>query len=200
MEEGPEPQELMEHVDHNLESKEEGRHGSKKEGNKHLRAAVTAAILAVLAALGSLLSGHAANEAILLQSQASDQWSYFQAKSIKSHLYENDRTLIEAFAQIAGNKSGGDELVKTKLESKIADFEKQKKEVEDKARDLEKESSHEFSEHQLYSLAVASFQIGIVIASVSILVDAGALYACSIVGGAAGIVLLVMGYTLPMTK
>ena len=51
--------------------------------------AVTAAVLAVLAAIGSLLSaGHAVNQAILEQTKATDQWAFYQAKSTKSHVYQ----------------------------------------------------------------------------------------------------------------
>ena len=46
--------------------------------------ALSTAILAVLAAIASLLSGEHANEAMMNQIEASDQWSYYQAKSIKS--------------------------------------------------------------------------------------------------------------------
>src|SRR5881394_4462495 len=46
--------------------------------------ALSTAILAVLAAIASLLSGKHANEAMISQIEASDQWSYYQAKSIKA--------------------------------------------------------------------------------------------------------------------
>src|SRR6266702_8898915 len=45
--------------------------------------ALSTAILAVLAAIASLLSGKHANEAMMSQIEASDQWSYYQAKSVK---------------------------------------------------------------------------------------------------------------------
>ena len=51
---------------------------------------------------GSLLSGHAANQAILEQSQATDQWAYFQAKSTKQHIYEADKSVVAALAQLQG--------------------------------------------------------------------------------------------------
>jgi hypothetical protein len=115
MEEGPEPQEFLEHVEHSLHEKHEGHGEEHEEGgsgakNKHMRSAITAAILAVAAALGSLLSGHAANEAILLQTKASDQWTYYQAKSTKSHLYEVNKTLVEALIQSKGDPKSGSSL------------------------------------------------------------------------------------------
>jgi len=46
--------------------------------------ALSTAVLAVLAAITGLLSGKHANEAVMSQIQASDQWNYYQAKSIKA--------------------------------------------------------------------------------------------------------------------
>src|SRR4029434_11020459 len=46
--------------------------------------ALSTAILAVLAAIAGLLSGEHANEAMMNQIEASDQWNYYQAKSIKA--------------------------------------------------------------------------------------------------------------------
>lgn len=209
MEEGPEPQELMDQVGESVESKQ-GEGGEEKETTSgrrhsanHMRSAITAAVLAVCAAIGSLLSGHAANDAILLQSKASDQWSYYQAKSTKGHLYEINKSLIEAFMQIEQadkGTSGSADAKKplkdltSQIENKMKGYDKDKKEVEDKAKDLEKESEHAFAQHEMYSFGVACFQIGIVMASVSILVESAPLYMMSIAGGVLGVALLIFGY------
>jgi hypothetical protein len=209
MEEGPEPQELMEQVEENLHKKhaasEHEEEGGTSHRSKHMRSAITAAVLAVLAAIGSLLSGHAANEAILLQTKASNQWSYFQAKSTKAHLYEVNKTLMQAFMHLVshsskeftppkpGEKDPLSELT-TQADTKMKGYEKEKTEIEHKATELEKESAHAFGAHQMYSFGVACFQIGIVLASVSILVDSGLMYGLSITAGVIGVVLLVMGY------
>ena len=55
--------------------------------------ALSTAILAVLAAIAGLLSGMHANEAMMSQIQASDQWGYYQAKSIKAAILEAKTTL-----------------------------------------------------------------------------------------------------------
>ena len=68
----------------------------EKEGGSFLKQiSLTTAILAVLAALASLQAGATVNmalalktEAVQLQSQASDQWAYYQAKGIKAALQE----------------------------------------------------------------------------------------------------------------
>jgi hypothetical protein len=52
-----------------------------------LGVALTAAFLAVLAAITALLAEHHANEAMLDQIRSSDKWSFYQAKSIKANLF-----------------------------------------------------------------------------------------------------------------
>jgi hypothetical protein len=86
MEEGPEPHEWVERSveHHHQEHEHPAEDGSRRE---IIVSAITAAVLAVFAALGSLLSGHEANQAILNQTRASDQWAYFQSKSTKGHIY-----------------------------------------------------------------------------------------------------------------
>ena len=96
MEEGPEPHEWVERA---AEEHHHGHeHGSDARGNEMTVSAVTAAVLAVLAAIGSLLSGHAVNQAILEQTKATDQWAFYQAKSTKSHVYQVGGELIKALS------------------------------------------------------------------------------------------------------
>src|SRR5713226_10360526 len=58
--------------------------------------ALSTAILAVLAAIASLLSGQHANEAMMSQIAASDQWNYYQAKSIKASVLDAKMSLAAA--------------------------------------------------------------------------------------------------------
>ena len=50
--------------------------------------ALTTVILAVCATLATFKGGSHSTRAVLSQSLASDQWAYYQAKSIKGNLYE----------------------------------------------------------------------------------------------------------------
>src|ERR1700676_1284321 len=55
--------------------------------------ALSTAILAVLAAISGLYSGKHANEAMMSQIEASDQWAYYQAKGIKAAILDAKTTL-----------------------------------------------------------------------------------------------------------
>src|SRR3954470_9450363 len=62
-------------------------------------AARTTAVLAVLAAVSSGQYASQFSQTILAQAEASDQWSYYQAKSIKRHLVGAQAELAAALAQ-----------------------------------------------------------------------------------------------------
>ncbi len=49
--------------------------------------ALTTVILAVCATLSTFKGGGYSTRSVLAQSQAADQWSYFQAKGIKGYLF-----------------------------------------------------------------------------------------------------------------
>src|SRR5215469_1077647 len=73
--------------------------------------AVTTAVLAVCAALCSLLAGRAAhhslaelNQAAIAQNLASDQWNFYQAKGIKRHVFEVQRDVLRVQADPAAAK------------------------------------------------------------------------------------------------
>src|SRR5438445_666097 len=80
----------------------ENLHEQVQESAEHSReawiswVALSTAILAVLAAIAGLLSGKHANEAMMSQIQASDQWSYYQAKSIKAAVLDAKIALASA--------------------------------------------------------------------------------------------------------
>jgi hypothetical protein len=70
------------------------------EGGRFLkRIALTTALFAALAAIAALLAGATVNNALVLkteaarlQSEASDQWAFYQAKGIKAAVQEASRT------------------------------------------------------------------------------------------------------------
>src|SRR5947209_17209808 len=76
----------MEEAEVPLEHLHEQTHETAKHSGQRWISwvALSTAILAVLAAIASLLSGEHANEAMMSQIEAADQWSYYQSKSIKA--------------------------------------------------------------------------------------------------------------------
>jgi Domain of unknown function (DUF4337) len=191
VEEGPEPHEFIkESVEHHHHAEEEG-HGPDHAKRETIISACTAAVLAVCAAIGSLLSGHAANEAILHQSKATDQWSYYQAKKTKGHIYEVGKDIVGVLAEVQGSASA--QRVQRHFEDQVKKYKEDKEDPEREARHLEQESERQFDKHHSYALGVAAFQVGIVMASISIMVRYRPVWYLSLAGGAAGAILLVAG-------
>ena len=79
------------------------------------------------AAVTALLAGHHANEGMIEQMKASDMWAFYQAKGIDQKMFEVERNLQEA---------NGKALSKDHAE-KLAKYEEQRKELGDKANELE---------------------------------------------------------------
>ncbi len=194
MEEGLEPHEVIERtVEHHHH--EEGHRHESAEKRFLMLAAVAAAVLAVLAALGSLLSGHAANQAILSQTQAADKWAYFQAKSTKGHLYEVSKEVVASLGASVGSVGAPGKAIETfgRFQEQADKYDREKRTIQEEAEHLEQESRDEFHKHQQFAFGIAAFQVGIVLASVSIMVRYRALLVLSGLAGLAGIVFLALG-------
>lgn len=140
--------------------------------------ALSTAILAVLAAIASLLSGEHANEAMLNQIEASSQWSYYQAKSIKA-------AVLDAKIAFTGTPDESDQ-------SKRARYEKEQQEIRSEAEHKEAAAKSYFHKHEVFARGVTMFQIAIAIAAISALTKKRSFWLVSLVFGALGCAFLVL--------
>lgn len=152
--------------------------------------AVLAVLSAVVGSLESLVGGQAftqKNEAVLAQSRASDSWAFYQAKSLKKHIYG-----------IAADQGGpkADKYRKTS-DDNAADETR----IQDEAKALEKERDEhlkaaerdEAREHRL-TVAATLLHMGIAISTISIIAAKRWPWLASLVLGAAGIVMAAWAY------
>ena len=156
MEELEDPTEsLHEHI-------HEGAHHAQTEGKDKwvIYVALTTAIIAVLSAITGLLAAHHADEAMLSQMHASDQWAYYQAKGIKSEILASDNKLLTAIgkAPIAADAE------------KIKENKAQQAEISKEAKAAEEESHEHVESHKTLARSVTLFQISIAISAIAILV------------------------------
>lgn len=145
--------------------------------------ALSTAILAVLAAIAGLLSGMHANEAMMSQIQASDQWAYYQAKSIKAAVLEAKTTF--ASAETARDKE------------KAAQYQEEQAEIKREAEHKQAEAKANFHKHEVFARNVTMFQIAIAIAAISALTKKRRFWFVSLVFGMAGVVFLALGWIAP---
>ncbi len=166
----------------------------EREGGSFLKLiSVTTAILAVLAAIASLQAGATVNmalvlktEATRLQSEASDQWAYYQAKGIKAAVQESSRT---AWLAIGKEPPAA-------YEAKMHRYIEEQKEIQDKAREKERErderlreSDHLLHKHHGFASAVALFQVSIALGAVAALTRYRLVWFASLIAGGVGVIL-----------
>lgn len=142
--------------------------------------ALSTAILAVLAAIAGLQAGSHANEAMMSQIQASDQWAYYQAKGIKAAVLDAKQTL-------SGSPNVSDR-------EKVAKYSEEQIEIQKEARAKETEAKGNFHQHEVFAYAVTMFQISIAIAAISALTKRRRYWLVSLVLGTIGGVFLVLGF------
>jgi hypothetical protein len=156
-------------------------------------ASSVAIFTAILASVGAVVSYQGGdtqnqamlfkNEAVLKKTQASDQWSFYQAKSNKGHLMELAADMGPA------NKR---EYYKTQIEK----YENDKKDIKLKAEALEAESeqANQKSEHAMHphhklAQAMTLIQIAISLASITVLTRRKWLFAVAGVAATGGLVM-----------
>ena len=142
--------------------------------------ALSTAILAVLAAITGLLSGKHANEAMMAQIEASDQWSYYQAKSIKASVLDAKMTLTAEATE--------------KDKEKAAQYQEEQAEIKKEAEHKEGEAKSNFHKHEVFARGVTMFQVAIAIAAISALTKRRRYWIVSMIVGAAGCVFLILGF------
>lgn len=148
---------------------------------------------AILASIGAIVSyqGGATqneammfkNEAVLLKTQASDQWNFYQAKSNKGHL-------MELASDIAPKEKK--EFYTKQLEK----YEQEKKEIKQKAEALENESKQANQKsdeamipHHHLAQSMTLIQIAISLASITVLTRKKWLFSVAIVAAVGGVAL-----------
>jgi Domain of unknown function (DUF4337) len=145
-------QELQEHAEH------------AQHDHSLAPVSLTMAVLAVLVATVSLLGHRSHTEEVILQNKATDQWAYYQAKNIRRHTEE---LFLDSLA-ISPAKDQAAKL-QQKYAQDIDRYRNDQKEIEEKARDLEKEVVFERNRADRFDLGEVFLEMGLVITSITLL-------------------------------
>jgi hypothetical protein len=152
--------------------------------------AVLAVLSAVVGSLETLASGQALsqkNEAVLAQSKASDSWAFYQAKSLKKHIYG-----------IAADQGGpkADKYRKT-----AASNEADETRIQDEAKALEKERDEHLKlsetaegRHHRLTVAATLLHMGIAISTIAIIASRRWPWIASLVLGVVGSAIAAWAY------
>ena len=121
----------------------------KNENRGGMAIAISTALMAVFAAMASLLAGHHADEAVIEQIRASDKWAFFQAKGIKDEILSLSNSPEKAV--------------------RSAKYKSEQAEIQKDARESEEASHVHLEHHSVLARAVTMFQISIAISAIAIL-------------------------------
>src|SRR5580700_610195 len=159
------------------EELQEGIEKAKEPFDKKVAAtmAILAAFLAVVAVLGQIMI----TEELLLQQKASDQWSYYQAKSIRRYQSEVARDLFAGLKM--ADESG-------KYQKNAEKYRKEDEDIQKEAQGLEQESHLRGRQALGFHFGEVFLEFSIVLASLAILTKRAWLWYASILSGTIGAV------------
>jgi Domain of unknown function (DUF4337) len=187
--------EHMEHAEH----AEHAAHG----GNKKI--ALLISVLALFLAFSETLGKSAQTHAITLNVSSNDLWAFFQAKTIRM-------TVLRAAGEQAQLSADGttDADTKARYAKTIDNWKKTadryddepstnegRKQLAARAKDAEHERDEALARYHNYEFASGAFQIGIVLASATIITGMLVLTWISVALGAAGLALMAFGLWMP---
>src|SRR5438270_2485360 len=152
---------------------------------------VTISILAVLVAGATLLGHRAHTEELLLQSQATDQWAYYQAKNIRLHEMQAVADMLGALAPQDKEKTAA---VREKYVKEVERYESDKEDISDKAKDLEKERDLISHRADRFDGGEALLEVGLVICSLTLLTKRRGFWFGGMVVGAAGVAMALSAF------
>ena len=154
---------------------------------------VTISILAVLVAGVTLLGHRAHTEELLLQSQATDQWAYYQAKNIRLHEVQAVADMLGALAPLDKEKAA---TVREKYVKEVERYNSDKEEISEKAKDLEKERDLVSRRADRFDGGEALLEVGLVICSITLLTKRRGFWFGGMLIGAVGVAMALTGFLL----
>jgi hypothetical protein len=164
------------------------------------RVALVTAVYAVVLAIASLGGSNAMKEMLLAQQEASNQWSYYQAKVIREHLNRGNKLILETQLAEPSTLRGAEREKSEALARRFADEEKRmnadKKEIEPKAKAAEAERDLNQAKDPYFDYAEVLLQIAIVCSSVAILAASRPMFWFSSVLAVIGTLCTVNGFLL----
>jgi len=175
----------------------------EKRNNK--RIALLIAILALFLALSEMLGKSAQTEALSANVEASDLWAFYQARVIRITTLRTASDALKVDLPVVndqGVKEARQKLIEgwqKTIERYESDPEKNdgRKELEARAHAQEGQRNSSLTQYHHYEFASAALQIGIVLASASIITSTVLLAWLGMALGVAGVVLISLGVWAP---
>jgi len=190
----PEAHESMEHAEH----AEHAAHSNRK-------VALVIAILALFLSLSEMLGKSAQTEAIGANVEASNLWSFFQAKTVRQTMVRTAAEQLKLTAEAAsdpGTRAAMDKQIEA-WQKTVARYDSEpethegRRELSERAKEAEESRNTFLAKYHAYEIASAAFQIGIVLASAAVITEIIALAWLAGLLGAGGLAAMALGIFAP---
>lgn len=163
--------------------------------------ALTTVVLAVCATLSTFKGGGYSTRSVISQAQASDQWAFFQAKSIRENMYRLQKENLQLSADVL--PANVTTKVHERYQAAIADadaniqkYEKEKNGIKADAQRLEKQRDDAQRHGQPFGMAVIFLQVAILISSIAGLLKRREIWYLALPFGALGLLYFADGFLL----
>lgn len=144
------------------------------------RVATSMAIIAASLALVAVYGHITTTEELLMQQKASDEWAFYQAKSLRRYQSDATRDILTA---MSGDAASG--LAK-KYQANMERYQKEGGEIQEKARDFERESAVSGRRALRLHLGEIFLEVAIVFASLAILTKRSPVFWMSLASAGCG--------------
>lgn len=161
---------------------------------------IAAALLAVVASIASLLSNKTAteslalkNEAILIRTEASDSYNFYESRSIKEHIYQ---AAIDANPALAPGVQSKLAAISTREEREKGPLLVRARAQEERAKEANVRSERLSHAREVMEGGVTLFEVAIAIVSISALTSSTFLIGFGAFAAAGGLISVAYGLTL----
>lgn len=156
----------------------------------------TTAVLAVLAALSSGQYAGQFSRTILAQAEATDQWSFYQAKSIKRSLKQGQLDVMKAVSVGRPEIQEALKEMEKSANDKVKEYELELAQIKVTAEQSDIDKRTHQKQGDRFQIAFILLQVGVVLSTIAASARRRELWIFAIVAGVIGLVVVVDGFLL----
>jgi len=158
--------------------------------------AITTIIFSACATLSTFKGGGYSTKAVMAQAKASDQWSYYQAKSVKQSAYQMQKDALELQLLTVADSTAA-QAYRAKIgdyQSQVSRYDKEKNDIKAGADSLEASKAVFQKYSATFGLAVVFLQVAIMLSAIAALLKKKYVWILGVGIGVIGLVSFANGF------
>jgi hypothetical protein len=186
----------MSHTEHHLEHAEHAQHAALDPLDRMVAMSMT--IIAALLAAAAMISHRGHTETLRLTTEASDQWSFYQAKKIRTRAYESFIPMMEVLQPKPGTESvqkkalaDWDKIVQRYKGSK--NHKGDLAEIKEKAEELQKASHGIHHNIDWIDYGHLGLELALILCSIAVLTKQRGFWYIGLAAAAVGLAVVLIG-------